>query len=419
MWLSCPGSLIANLLEEDSGSWEAAEGTVAHELAEQWLRTGEKPSHRLGETVVLQECPASPAYTVVIDEIMLDWVEDYVNWCVVLPGDLYVEQKVWFTDLMPPGNPDEPDADPLAFPPQGGTADHAACIPGHLIITDLKYGRGVYVETRGNTQLRLYALGFFNEWDWLYNFEHITMRICQPRLSNWGEWTITREELLAFAEEVRAAAVAAWQIDAPRRVTGKGCQWCKVKHDCTAFVLAIDALAYAELERMGIPADAVAMATMKEQLRNEYKMHTAATSRLSHEEMVAILQYRKPVESFFENLQKALTRAALDGEEIRGKKLSAGRTFRQWRDPKEAAEHMRFLGLPDEEIFITEVLSPAQMEEKLRKVAKYDRKDIPGLLRGQVHAQPGRPTLVDDTDPRAPLSDADDGVWEDVKPVNP
>ena len=416
MWLSCPGSLIANLLEEDSGSWEAAEGTVAHELAESWLRTGVKPDHRIGETVVIQEKPETPAFSVTIDEIMLDWVEDYVNWCAVLPGDHYIETKVWFTDLMPVANPDEPEAlegEYLPFVKQGGTADHAACYDGHLIISDLKYGKGVFVETHGNTQARLYALGFFHEWDWLYDFQKITVRIGQPRLHNWGEWTITREELLAFGEEVRAAAAEAWQIDAPRRVTRKGCQWCKVKADCAAFAVAIDALVYAELDALGLVMSAEAMSMMKARLRDEYRMYTAETSRLSHDEMVQILAYRKPVESFFQRLDEQLTREALDGQAIRGKKLSAGRSFRQWHNPEKAAEHALFLGLDEKEIYTIEVISPAQMEEKLRKVAKYDRKVIPGLIQKQVYSPPGKPTLVDDNDPRPALSHSDEGVWDD------
>lgn len=413
MWLSCPGSLIANLLEEDSGSWEAAEGTVAHELAESWLRTGVKPSDRIGETVIIQEKPEAPAFSVTIDEIMLDWVEDYVNWCAVLPGDHYIEQKVWFTDLMPVADPEALEGEYLPFVPQGGTADHAACYRGHLVISDLKYGKGVYVETHGNTQARLYALGFFNEWDWLYDFQKITVRIGQPRLHNWGEWTITREELLAFGEEVRAAAAEAWQIDAPRRVSRKACQWCKVKPDCAAFAVAIDALVYAELDALGLAVSAEAMTMMKARLREEYRMYTAETSRLSHEEMVQILAYRKPVESFFQKLDEHLTREALDGTAIRGKKLSAGRSFRQWHDPKAAAEHMLFLGLPEEEIYTVEVISPAQMEEKLRKVTKYDRKVIPRLIQKQVYSPPGKPTLVDDNDPRPALSHSDEGVWDD------
>ena len=35
MWLYCAGSLIANMMEEDSTSPEAAEGTVAHSVAQE------------------------------------------------------------------------------------------------------------------------------------------------------------------------------------------------------------------------------------------------------------------------------------------------------------------------------------------------------------------------------------------------
>lgn len=417
MWLTCSGSLIANLLEEDEGSFEAAEGTVAHELAEQWLKSGIRPDHRLGEEVWVQEKPGKPIYEVTIDEVMLDWVEEYVNWCITLPGEHYVEQKVWFTELMPDANADELEEDgekkPIPFVPQGGTADHAACMPGKLIISDLKYGKGIFVEAVDNTQARLYALGFFYLWDWLYDFQEITIRIGQPRMFNWGEWTVTREELLEYAEFVRERAAAAWKIDAPRKVSEKGCQWCKAKYDCAANAAAMDALAYADLDMLDEEVDAQTMSWMKDKLREEYKMHTAATSRLSDEEMVKILKYRKSMEQYFQRLFDHLVAKARGGVPVPGKKLAAARSNRQWKNPGEVHEHLIFLGLTDSDIFKTEIISPAQMEEVLRTEAKYDRNLIPGLLRDYIYQPPGKPTLVDDNDPRPAIGDMDEGAWDD------
>jgi hypothetical protein len=417
MWLWCSGSLIANLLEEDDGSYEAAEGTVAHELAEQWLKTGVKPVHRLGETVVISEGEGKPEYYIEIDEVMLDYVEEYVRWCEWLEGDHFVEQKVYFTDYMPYANADEleedPDAEPIPFLPQGGTADHVVCRPGHMIITDLKYGKGIFVEAVNNPQARLYALGFFLKWDWLYDFQTIEIRIGQPRLGNWGTWTITRQELLDFGEYVRIRAKAAWSLHAMRRVSAKGCQWCKVKATCTANLVALENLAYAEFEMLQDEQGDEDMSRAKERLREEYKMHTAASSRLTDEDMVRILEFRKPIEDWFKDINAQLELNAGKGHDIPGMKIVEGRSNRDWRSQVKTAEHLEFLGLDKSDIYETKMRSPNQVEELLRKKAKLDRKSIEIAMRGYDYKPPGKPTLVKDSDPRRPLGDIDDGIWDD------
>lgn len=417
MWLWCSGSLIANLLEEDDGSYEAAEGTVAHELAEQWLKTGTRPDHRLGEIVVISEGEGKPSYNIEVDEVMLDYVEEYVRWCEWLVGDHFVEQKVYFTEYMPYANEDElaenPDAKPISFVPQGGTADHVVCRPGHMTITDLKYGKGIFVEAINNPQARLYALGFFLKWDWLYDFQTIEIRIGQPRMDNWGVWTITREELLTFGEYVRVRAKAAWSLTAARRVSAKGCQWCKVKATCTANLVAMENLAYAEFDMLQEEQWEDDMSLAKERLREEYKLHTAASSRLSDADMVKIMEYRKPIEDWFKQIQSQLEQNAGKGHSIPGMKLVEGRSNRDWRSIAKTEEHLEFLGLKKSDIWETKMLSPNQIEEKLRKVAKLDRKVIAVAMQGYDFKPPGKPTLVKDSDPRRPLGDIDEGIWDD------
>lgn len=413
MWLFCPGSLIANLLEEDDGSYEAAEGTVAHELAEQWLKTGVRPDHRLGETVIIRELQSE--YHVVIDEVMMDYVEEYVISCQWLEGDTFVEQRVYFTQLMPWANQDEldldPDAEKMPFVPQGGTADFVCCSPGVMRIRDFKYGKGIWVFAKNNPQGMLYALGFFYEWDWKYDFQEIEIGIGQPRLHNWETWTITRQELLDFAEYVRARAALAWQINAPRRVSAKGCQWCKAKPTCTAFVSAMQNLAYAEFDLLDMELEEADMTMMKEWLREQYKLKTATSARLTEDEMSRILNYRKPMEDWFASIHEQLEKKAKGGEDVPGMKLVNGRSSRSWRSESSTAEHLRFIGLEDKDIYETKMRSPNQIEETLRKEAKMDRKSIEAALRGHDYKAPGKPTLVQDGDPRMAIGNSDEGVW--------
>src|SRR5699024_5955074 len=111
-WTACGGSLLANLFEEDECSYEAAEGTVAHGIAEQWLKTDIRPTHLIGTTQVIEE--KGVRHEIVVSRSMIDYVQDYVDWCRFEEGMMLTEIRVWFTDLMPPANADELEEDPDA-----------------------------------------------------------------------------------------------------------------------------------------------------------------------------------------------------------------------------------------------------------------------------------------------------------------
>ena len=78
MWSSCPGSLIPNLMSEDTAGMDAAEGTVGHEIAEQWLTSGKRPTHLLGTIITIQE--KYEAFDIEVTWEMLDYVEEYIRW---------------------------------------------------------------------------------------------------------------------------------------------------------------------------------------------------------------------------------------------------------------------------------------------------------------------------------------------------
>lgn len=57
-----------------------------------------------------------------------------------------------------------------------------------LFITDLKYGKGVKVEAKDNSQLMLYALGAYREFSFAFerDIEDVVMTIAQPRIGNFS-----------------------------------------------------------------------------------------------------------------------------------------------------------------------------------------------------------------------------------------
>jgi len=235
----CAGSLRAEMARyQDRAGQAAAAGTVAHDLAEQWLRTGRKPKGVIGKT------RAESGFLILVDEEMMSYVQEYVEWCLSLgPADeVVIEKRVDFSDLTP-------------LPGQGGTADHGHLAGGVLTITDLKMGTAHRVYARENKQARLYAYGLWRDLEWAYDIHTIVIRICQPRLEVFETWTITLPELLAFAAEAKRAAHNAWSENAPRTPSPEACKYCSLKADCPAFITVAERLADEMMADLGEPLE--------------------------------------------------------------------------------------------------------------------------------------------------------------------
>lgn len=376
MWLVCKGSLVANALAPDKTSFEAAEGTVAHAMADQWLRTGQRPAEQVVE---------EDGYTITVDEGMLAYVEQYVDWVQDCPGEVYYETRVDLSRLFP-------------IPDQGGTADHFSCTFGRMTITDLKYGKGVRVYAEQNSQAMLYALGVFYEWDWYYDFQTIEIRICQPRLDHFDRWTVDRAALLAYADVVRGAALAAWRTDAPRTPSDKACQWCKVPRSCPAYLNWFASLADAEADlAFGIDEMEAAALTAADMLSTEPVIRLP---ELSLEACARILPMRHAVEKWFAEIEARVFTAALD-DEVPGYKVVEGRSRRAWADADAAAVRMREVGIADP--FQHTLLSPNQAEEELHGSTRMSKKKAAALLESHVERQPGVRSLVRADDKREAL----------------
>jgi len=392
MWMACSGSLIANLLAPDNAGIDAAIGTVAHSVAEEWLRTGEEPKHRIGEVVTVEE--ATETFEITIDREMLGYLEDYVNWCREAPGDHYIEQRVSFEQLTP-------------IPRQGGTADHLALSSGHMTLTDLKYGLGVQVFAKENPQVQIYALGAFYEWDWLYDFRTITVRICQPRLGHFDTWETDRESLLAFAEMVKDRAHAAWQPNAPRTPGPKQCRFCRASTTCTARAKLLDSITdetFADEDVQDIPADA--------KVTIPSKILFPAPRKLSTEQLARVYKHRGAFTQWFSDIGEELDRRAHDGEAVPGFKLATGRSRNDWFD--EEAIPMFLEPELGDDLFKRELLSPNGARKALRAKG-YKGKEVEAKLAGLIVRKPGRQTLVPEGDVREGEVNIADASFDDAE----
>lgn len=399
MWLTCSGSLLANLAADDEAGFEAAEGTVAHSVGEEWLKTGERPDHLVGDIVEIDE--GHEVFHIEITTEMLDFVQEYVDWCMYLPGDKFVEKRVYFSQLTP-------------IPKQGGTADHFALEPGVLTITDLKYGIGEPVSAEENTQAMLYALGVFYEWDWAYNFQRIVIRIAQPRRDNMDVWETTRDRLMEFAGYVKARAALAWVPNAPRTPSEKGCRWCKVKRDCPAYLTIAEDIAddaFADLDEISTERMERAMKRLDQRIEPPV---LEKPMKLTTKQLIKLSQYGSLFKSFFEGIDEELISRAQDGEKVPGKKLVEGVSHRVFTSEEEAEEAVAEAGLDPLDLYVAKTRTPAQMEEMLMKKRGLKKAEAVKILAKAVRKPPGKPTLAPITDKRPELVIDVDEMFADL-----
>lgn len=398
MWTVCSGSLIPNIMAEDESSEEAAEGTVAHGIAEEWVRTGKRPKGIVGLTEVVDD------HEIEITDEMIAFVGDYVDYVQALEEDAVetlVETRVDFSDLTP-------------IPNQGGTADHIAIVPGPIdfytiVVTDLKYGKGVRVVAEGNTQGLLYAYGAWRMFKDRYDITTIVVRICHPRLQGGTtEFTYSLDELLAFAEHVKERAAAAWVFDAPRTPSEDGCQWCKIKATCPALKARLAEVTSGVFD----DEDDEREFTREEQQQTNEELEDdlggpafrpADPQKLSTAALAKILRYRKLMENFFNAVEAELLHRAFSREEdIPGWKIVEGRTRRKWPDNEmEAIRKLKRAGLKDSSIFTIDMISPAEAERKLHGKAGLSTEDSAKLVNSLAVKPRGNRSLVRVTDNRA------------------
>lgn len=411
MWLNCPGSLLPNLMAPDDAGPDAAYGTVAHSVTETWLKTGKRPSHLIGTNEFVES--GDWGFLVEIDEVMLDHAQTCVDTVALLPGDHFIERKVDFSRITP-------------IPRQRGTADFVGCEPGLLRVKDWKFGKGVPVYAKYaefddmtfapwmiNSQLALYALGTYFEFDDEYRFEQIEIEVVQPRLDHIDSVTISRAQLLEFADWAKPRAHAAWQLNAPRTPGIKQCTWCKVKTDCAPaamFAAELTAGAFPDLDAEITPAD---VAAFKDDLDTTAEPRLGDVMRLSTADLAQLYTWRKFVESWWKSLEIELLRRSARGENVPGMKIVESRSRRVFRFPRDAGDKLVSYGVPSEKVFVETVPSPAEAEKLLRK-AGYRTKELPELLDGLLFKPPGKPTLAPLYDKRPALVDVTAAAFGDL-----
>jgi len=221
-WKACPGSVRLSEGITESSSELAAEGTRANELAEAIL--------------------TSKAATA-DDGDMLDNVRvytDYINSLRAMkPSFEAVEQKFHLKDY---------------HPDLYGTADYVCYFSRvkTLHVVDLKFGRGIPVEAKGNLQLMYYGLGALSQIK--TPIDKIVLTIVQPRCYHPDgpvrSCEVDSVELVEFGFELVDDAKKTEVPDAPI-VAGDHCRFCPAASICPALserALAVTEAAFQRVE---------------------------------------------------------------------------------------------------------------------------------------------------------------------------
>ena len=352
-WISCPPS--AKLCEncDDQSSEYAKQGTDAHSLCQYKLEAAlgmdtADPTEILNfYDEEMENCAES--YAAYVMEQRAKALESCTDPVVL------VEQRLDFSKYVPEGF---------------GTGDCVIIADGTLSVIDYKHGKGILVEAEKNPQMLCYALGALELFDGIYDIDIVSMTIFQPRRENVSTYTVTKAELLQWAEVVlipRAKLAYAGEGDF---TAGEHCQFCKVKATCRK--------------------------------RAEYNLELAPydfemPATLEDEEIEAILAKADDLAAWVSDIKEFALQSAVGGKRWTGWKLVEGRSNRKYTDEGAVADAVTAAGFNPYE---QKLLGITAMTSVLGK------KRFENILGSLTYKPQGKPTLVPESDKRPVMNTA-------------
>ena len=361
-WLNCPASARLEAELPDNSGEAAAEGTLAHALAELKLRKYFTPMATRTYNTEMKKLKADPLY----QEEMQRHTDTYVEYlksvamsCKESPFAA-IEQHVDFNRYAPGGF---------------GTADCILIGEDTMWVTDFKYGKGVPVKADHNPQMMLYALGAVEAFGFFYDIRRVVMTIVQPRLDSTSVFELGRDELLDWGASTVEPAAGLAASGGGTCVPGPWCEnyFCKARSRCRA--------------RAEMFLEAAGPATPPE--------------FLSSVEIGDLLTRCRGLPKWYGELEAYALEAELDGEDVPGWKAVEGRSVRQFTDQDAAFDALINAGYSDAMLYDRKPKTLAALEKDLGKP------EFAELCGSYVIKPPGKPTLVPDEDKRPPYNAAE------------
>lgn len=360
IWLNCPPSVRLGAQFPDQGSSYAAEGTLAHAIAELKLRKQfeiMKPSYYEG---MLRELKTNPNYQPEMDGYTDEYIDCILKICHGFPSKPYVaiERRLDFSHIVPEGF---------------GTGDCIIIHEDELHVCDLKYGKGVPVSAQNNPQLRLYALGAVREYAMLFGIRRITTHIIQPRLDNFDAESLTAEDLAAWGETIKPIAAQAYAGEGEFHA-GEHCRFCRARSKCAARARAL-----LELE--------------------EPKARADQGDTLTDEEIGDILTRAITLTNWIESLETYAKEQLTAGKPIKGWKLVEGRSTAKISNYEQAVTKLTAAGYDKALLYNTAPLGLTDLDKLVGS-----RKALKEIIGDLLIKPAGAPTVVPESDKRKPFA---------------
>jgi Protein of unknown function (DUF2800). len=342
-WLACtPSARLEEYFPELTSAY-AEEGTKAHETSEKILSAliegRRRPAFKNGD----------------VKEIARN-LQPYIDYVWDLYTDLkeqgedpviFLESRVDFSEYVPEGF---------------GTGDVIIISDTTLHIIDLKYGKGVPVSAKDNTQLRLYALGAVKLYGDIYDIEDVVTHICQPRLDSYSREDLTLEDLEAWGEfEVKPKAEEAFN-GTGAFIDGDHCQFCKAAAVCRH-----------RLEKY----------TAITKLQNMKPEELA-----SNGELATVLREASNIEKWLRQVKAFAIKEMQEGVKFEGLKLVAGRSTTILKDADKLVEVLKAAGVDEALIY-----KPKELVSKTELTSIVGKKKFEELTVGLYEKQEGAPTI--------------------------
>ena len=344
-WLSCPPSAVAAEAYPQQDTEFTREGTLAHEVAE-WVASGRSKNESLpkgqeeGITAEMLECAQGYA----------DYIQEQLR---SDRATVLLEQRVDFSPWVPDGF---------------GTADCIIIQDDTMDVIDYKYGQGVKVSADDNPQMKLYGLGALNDFGFVYDVKTVRLHIYQPRMNNISVAELPVAELLEWAEQTVKPTAEKAAKGKGKHSAGEHCRFCPHAGRCRTLTKACTEAVTTHGMRANVPV-------------------------LAPWEVAEVLQMEPLISLWLKRVKDQALTTMMNGGEVPGYKIVAGRGSRVWTDELEVAATLGTL-YSKEEYTKTELLSVAAMEKALGK------KKVAELLEGLIESKTGAPTIAPESDKR-------------------
>ena len=350
-WLECPPSALLCSKAGDTASEFAMQGTNAHSLCEHKLKTalGQKSKDPTENLQYFDEemADCSDMYAQYVMEQLAAAKEECKDPIVL------IEQHLDFSRWVPEGF---------------GTGDCVIVSDETLAVIDFKYGVGILVEAEKNPQMMCYALGALQLFDGIYDIDSVTMTIFQPRRDSISTYTISKEELLKWADEV---------LSPTAQLAAKGEGEYKAGAPCRK--------------------------------RAEYNLELACydfemPSTLEDDEIEAILGKVDTLVSWAGDIKEYALQQAVSGKEWKDWKIVEGRSNRKYVNETAVADTVKDAGYDPYEHKVLGVTAMTKLLGKTRFEELLDR---------FIEKPQGKPTLVPMSDKRPAMNTATNDFKEE------